>query len=189
MRGRHQREAPAGDQVRVVRDCGQAREGQGESAGVPEGEACERDAVRVLRGRVLAHGDADAAVPWGATRAVRSTRSTRSRWRGRVDGVNFYKRYIGDYQRDTGHLSMLEHGAYTLLLDVHYATSSPLPADRLMIYRMARAVTARERKAVDVILEQFWALTKEGWTNARAASEMEKARKQAEVKPEDSHEA
>ena len=34
----------------------------------------------------------------------------------------FYKRYLGDYQRDTGHLSMLEHGAYTLLLDAFYAT-------------------------------------------------------------------
>ena len=39
--------------------------------------------------------------------------------------MNWYKRYIGDYQRDTGHLSMVEHGSYTLMLDTYYATGRP----------------------------------------------------------------
>jgi uncharacterized protein YdaU (DUF1376 family) len=31
--------------------------------------------------------------------------------------VNYYERHLGDYAKDAGHLSMLEHGAYSLLLD------------------------------------------------------------------------
>jgi uncharacterized protein YdaU (DUF1376 family) len=32
--------------------------------------------------------------------------------------VNYYERHIGDYLKDTAHLSLLEHGIYTRLLDV-----------------------------------------------------------------------
>ena len=31
--------------------------------------------------------------------------------------MNYYERHLGDYARDAGHLSMLEHGAYALLLN------------------------------------------------------------------------
>ena len=44
--------------------------------------------------------------------------------------VNYYERHLGDYARDTAHLTMVEHGAYTLLLDRYYATESPIPADQ-----------------------------------------------------------
>ena len=59
--------------------------------------------------------------------------------------MNFYKHYIGDYQRDTGHLSLAEHGAYRLMLDAFYATGKPLPADKKALYRLLRAATAVER--------------------------------------------
>ena len=31
--------------------------------------------------------------------------------------VNYYEHHLGDYAKDTGHLSMLEHGAYRIQLD------------------------------------------------------------------------
>ena len=88
--------------------------------------------------------------------------------------MNWYKRYIGDYQRDTGHLSMVEHGAYTLMLDAYYATAKPLPANQEVLFRLLRAVTTKEQSAVKAVLGQFWHLTEDGWINARAAIEIGK---------------
>ena len=93
--------------------------------------------------------------------------------------MNFYKRFIGDYQRKTGHLSICEHGAYALMLDAHYGTGNPLPADRARVCRLIRAITEEEQLAVTTVLEQFWELTEAGWVNKRAIEEIEKARIQA----------
>ena len=96
-------------------------------------------------------------------------------------GVNFYKRFIGDYQRDTGHLSMTEHGAYTLLLDTYYATGKPLPSDQVQIHRIIRAVSDDEKMAVSSILQQFWTETRHGWTNNRASIEIKKSKDFSEM--------
>jgi uncharacterized protein YdaU (DUF1376 family) len=94
--------------------------------------------------------------------------------------VNFYKRYIGDYQRDTGHLSLLEHGVYTVLLDHYYARRSPLPGDIAVLCRLCRANTKAERRAVKAVAEQFFPVTADGLRmNARAARELEKWETQA----------
>jgi hypothetical protein len=70
--------------------------------------------------------------------------------------VNFYKRYIGDYGRATGHLSLLEHGAYNLMLDHFYGSGRPLPANRKSLYRLLRAESEPERRAVDEVVLWFW---------------------------------
>lgn len=95
--------------------------------------------------------------------------------------MNFYKHFIGDYQRDTGHLSLMEHGAYRLMLDTFYATQKPLPKEKRTLYRLLRAESAAERKAIDSIVLQFWSAGKEGLVNLRAETEIGKAKKQAEV--------
>jgi len=89
--------------------------------------------------------------------------------------VIFYKHFIGDYQRKTAHLSLAEHGAYRLMMDQAYATGKPLPADRKALYRLVRADSAIERKAVDSVVEQFWTETADGLINARTAEEIDKA--------------
>ena len=94
--------------------------------------------------------------------------------------MNFYKRFIGDYARKTGHLSICEHGAYALMLDAHYGTGKPLPPDPSRVFRLIRANTEEEQQAVQTILDQFWELTDEGWVNKRALEEIEKAAIQAE---------
>jgi uncharacterized protein YdaU (DUF1376 family) len=90
-----------------------------------------------------------------------------------VAGVNYYERHLGDYARDTGHLSMTEHGAYTLLLDRYYATEKGIPADKA--HRLARARTEEERAAVDAVLEEFFRLVEGCWVHARVEAEIEKA--------------
>lgn len=70
--------------------------------------------------------------------------------------MNFYKHFIGDYARGTGHLSMLEHGAFRLMLDHFYGAGRPLPANRKALYRILRAETAADQRAVDAVALEFW---------------------------------
>lgn len=80
--------------------------------------------------------------------------------------MNYYERHLGDYARDTAHLSMLEHGAYTALLDRYYATEEPIPADQ--VHRVARARSRDEKAAVDAVLAEFFTLEADGWHSKRA---------------------
>jgi uncharacterized protein YdaU (DUF1376 family) len=71
--------------------------------------------------------------------------------------VNYYKRHLGDYARDTGHLTALEHGIYGLLLDWYYANEKPIPADKAV--RIARGNPDETQS----VLSEFFKLTPEGW--------------------------
>jgi len=93
--------------------------------------------------------------------------------------VNYYERHLGDYAKDTGHLSMLEHGAYTLLLDRYYSTECGIPADQA--YRVARARTDEEKAAVDAVLSEFFTLNDGVWTKGRVQEEIESARHRIET--------
>lgn len=86
--------------------------------------------------------------------------------------VNYYRRYVGDYLRDTARLSMLEHGAYNLLLDYYYADEKPLPLDRDEIYTMVRAMGSADRKAVDKILRTFFTEADDGYHQKRVDHEI-----------------
>lgn len=88
--------------------------------------------------------------------------------------MNYYERHLGDYAKDTAHLSMLEHGAYNLLLDRYYGTEAGIPADQ--VYRVARARTKDERAAVDAVLGEFFELKDGAWTKGRCDEEIEKAK-------------
>lgn len=86
----------------------------------------------------------------------------------------WYPRYPGDYLRDTQHLSLVQHGAYGVLLDSYYCTGKPLPIDRDSLYRIARAFTPEERLAVDSVVVQFFVQQDDGWHNRRADVELAK---------------
>lgn len=94
--------------------------------------------------------------------------------------MNFFKLYMGDYQRDTGALSIAEHGAYFLMLQYHYATEKPLPTGK-DLYRLLRCESKADREAVDAVAKLYWTETPEGLVNARAAQEIAKAGEQAET--------
>lgn len=102
-------------------------------------------------------------------------------------GLAWYARYIGDYRRDTAHLSMIEHGAYALLMD-HYYTAGPIPAHEDMeqpkfanaganaphLYRICSAIDSAEQRAVDSVLRQFFVVQDGFYHNKRADKEIEK---------------
>lgn len=83
--------------------------------------------------------------------------------------MNYYRRYVGSYKKKTSSLNMTEDGAYTRLLDVYYATEKPL--DPTKVNTTARAMTAAERKAVAVVVEQYFYLGEDGLLHNEKADE------------------
>lgn len=86
--------------------------------------------------------------------------------------MNYYKRHLGDYAAATRHLSMLEHGAYTLLLDLYYITEKPLPTEERAVYRLVGARSKEEREAVSQVLQEFFELRPDGWHQTRCDEEL-----------------
>ena len=80
--------------------------------------------------------------------------------------MHYYKRHIGDYAKDTGHLTALEHGVYTLLLDWYYTNERPIPAEKAI--RIARG----NREETESVLSEFFHLSEEGWRHHRADREI-----------------
>lgn len=88
--------------------------------------------------------------------------------------MNFYKHYIGDFQRDTGHLSLTERGAYLCLIHHYYATEKPLPNDHAALCRIAGAIDAAEREAVRAVMA-FFEPVESGLMHKRIEAEIEKS--------------
>jgi uncharacterized protein YdaU (DUF1376 family) len=97
--------------------------------------------------------------------------------------MNYYERYCGDYQRDTAHLSLAEHGAYTMLLDTYFSVEKALPSYLPSLYRVCRAMTRLEQQAVKSVAEQFFPVSAvDGFRhNQRADREIAKARPKIEA--------
>lgn len=97
--------------------------------------------------------------------------------------MNYYRLHIGDYLRDASHLSLLEHGVFTRLLQVYYTRETPI-ADAEK-YRLIGARSEEERQAVDTVLAEFFTLTDAGWQQSRCDREIaayqEKADRNREV--------
>lgn len=99
--------------------------------------------------------------------------------------MNFYKHFIGDYARDTGDLSITEHGAYRLMLDQFYGTGRPLPTEKKALYRLLRAESESDRRAIDAVSMRFWRPLPEDletayeWLKLHAADEQNRYRRLA----------
>lgn len=89
--------------------------------------------------------------------------------------MNYYERHLGDYARDTPHLTMLEHGAYTAIMDRYYATERGLPDEE--IFRLTRARSKEEKAAVQTVLKEYFTLVDGLWKKGRIEEEIAKANK------------
>jgi uncharacterized protein YdaU (DUF1376 family) len=86
--------------------------------------------------------------------------------------LNYYPHHIGDYLRDTAHLTALEDGTYRRMLDVYYASEKPLPLETQWVCRLVRARTPDEQEAVQEILRHYFEKRPDGWHNKRADEEI-----------------
>lgn len=88
--------------------------------------------------------------------------------------MNYYEHHLGDYLRDTAHLSMIEDGAYRRLIDAYYTREAPLPADEQQVCRLVRAASKQERAAVSVVLREFFIQVEAGWSHKRCDEEIQR---------------
>lgn len=92
--------------------------------------------------------------------------------------MHYYKKNIGDYHKKAGRLSMLEHGAYTLLLDACYDRERFPTLEDAIDWTWAR--TEAECEAVRFVLSKFFVLRDGVYVQERIAEEIAKYRENAE---------
>ena len=93
--------------------------------------------------------------------------------------MHYYKKNLGDYYKKAGRLSILQHGAYTLLIDACY--------DRERFPTKAEAIdwlwasTAEEIAAVEFILAKFFVFEDGVYTQSRIKEEIDKYHENASI--------
>lgn len=91
--------------------------------------------------------------------------------------MHYFKRNIGDYHKKAGRLSMLEHGAYTLLLDSCYDRERFPTKDDAIEWCWAR--TQQEIDAVIFVLGKFFDLVDGVYVQNRIQEELEQYKRNA----------
>lgn len=84
-----------------------------------------------------------------------------------------YLHHIGDFMRDTVHLTALEECFYRRALDFYYLNEGPLPKETQSVFRRLRALTDEEKQAVLNVLSDFFTEEDDGFHNKRCDSEIE----------------
>jgi uncharacterized protein YdaU (DUF1376 family) len=84
----------------------------------------------------------------------------------------YYRFYPGDYLRDTSGLSLIEHGAYNLLLHYYYSTEGCVNNEKPRLYRLCGAISAPEQSSVDYVVNTFFPSINGKLTNKRADAEI-----------------
>lgn len=84
--------------------------------------------------------------------------------------MHYYKRNIGDYAKKAGRLTMLQHGAYTLLLDACYDREQFPTRDEAIDWLWASSTA--EIEAVDFVLSKFFTLEDGRYVQNRIKEEL-----------------
>jgi len=85
--------------------------------------------------------------------------------------MHYYQHSIGDYRRDTMHLTLLEHGVYRQLIDLYYLNECELDANAM---RLICVRNAEEMQAYESVLNEFFIKTETGYKHKRCDAEIER---------------
>lgn len=85
--------------------------------------------------------------------------------------MHYFKRNIGDYHKKAGRLSMLEHGAYTLLMDACYDREKFPTMEQALEWCWARS--DGEIDAVKFVLDKFFTLDGDQYMQQRISDEID----------------
>lgn len=84
----------------------------------------------------------------------------------------YYQHNIGDFDRDTRHLSRIERSVYLDLIFQYYETEAALTLDVSALCRKIVARTEEEKAAVIAVLDEFFSETADGWVHDRCEKEL-----------------
>lgn len=85
--------------------------------------------------------------------------------------MHYYKKNLGDYAKKTGRLSMLQHGAYNMLIDCCYDRETFPTLEEAIDWLWAS--TKEEIEAVEFVLKRFFTLQEDGrYVQKRIAEEL-----------------
>lgn len=84
--------------------------------------------------------------------------------------MHYYKRNIGDYHKKAGRLTMLQHGAYTLLMDACYDREKFPTIDEAIEWLWAGS--KEEVEAIEFVLKKFFVDVGGVYVQARIESEL-----------------
>jgi uncharacterized protein YdaU (DUF1376 family) len=90
----------------------------------------------------------------------------------------YYQFHIGDYRRDTGHLSLLEHGIYRQLLDLYYISEKPL--DKEVAKRLIGVRNTDELQTYYAVLTEFFQEIDGKYIHKRCDYEIERLKAKSE---------
>ena len=85
--------------------------------------------------------------------------------------MKWWPRWQGDFGAKTRHLSLLEQGVYTALLDHYYTMEQPLPPDVESLFRIAGARSEEEERAVRRVASEFFPVNGGGARHNKRADE------------------
>lgn len=80
--------------------------------------------------------------------------------------MHYYQFNLGDYARDTQHLTEMEDLAYRRMLDLYYLKEKPLPKSVDQIARLIRMRSHNE--SIANVLQDFFVCKKDGYHNSGA---------------------
>lgn len=86
--------------------------------------------------------------------------------------MNYFEFHLGDYSAATSHLSWDEDMAYERLIRAYYHHEKPIPLEISAACRLARATTPAQRKAVEIVLSEFFFQADDGWHQKRCDEEI-----------------
>ena len=94
--------------------------------------------------------------------------------------MHYYQFNIGDYRKQTSHLTLVEHGIYRSLLDSYYLSENALTCDLRVLQRAHSIRTDDEKQALNDILEEFFLLSEDGYKHAHCDEELARIYKKSE---------
>ena len=93
--------------------------------------------------------------------------------------MHYYKRNLGDYAKKAGRLTMLQHGAYTLLLDACYDREQFPTLSEALDWTWAS--TTAEEEAVRFVLGKFFTLEGDVYVQKRIQEEIDDYKRKADT--------